>query len=142
MFFSAYRFGEDRGRIYRVVRSDLPARKVLRLADLSAQQLVSIQRAVEDIHASDNLIDYLQRLVAHTRESADFAYGVSPRGALSLLRSAKTWAMMSGRGHVVPEDIQLVLPAVLDHRISSSLDYRSDGHALSQKLLQEVDVIG
>jgi len=110
-------------------------------ACLSIQQLVSIQRAVDDVHASDNLLDYLQRLVAYTRESADFAYGVSPRGALSLLRSAKTWSLMSGRGHVVPEDIQMVLPPVLEHRIASSLDYRSDGHGLSQKLLQEVAVI-
>jgi MoxR-like ATPase len=108
---------------------------------LSIQQLVSIQRSVDEVHASGNLIDYLQRLVAYTRESADFAYGVSPRGALSLLRSAKTWALMSGRGHVVPEDIQMVLPPVLEHRLSSSLDYRSDSHALSQKLLQEVAVI-
>jgi MoxR-like ATPase len=117
-------------------------KKLVRLkACLSIQQLVSIQRSVDDIHASDNLVDYLQRLVAYTRESADFAYGVSPRGALSLLRSAKTWALMSGRGHVVPEDIQMVLPPVLEHRISSSLDYRSDSHGLSQKLLQEVAVI-
>jgi MoxR-like ATPase len=108
---------------------------------LSIQQLVSIQRSVDEVHASDNLIDYLQRLVAYTRESADFPYGVSPRGALSLLRSAKTWALMSGRGHVVPEDIQMVLPPVLEHRLSSSLDYRSDSQALSQKLLQEVAVI-
>jgi MoxR-like ATPase len=117
-------------------------KKLVRLkACLSIQQLVSIQRSVDDIHASDNLVDYLQRHVAYTRESADFAYGVSPRGALSLLRSAKTWALMSGRGHVVPEDIQMVLPPVLEHRISSSLDYRSDSHGLSQKLLQEVAVI-
>ena len=117
-------------------------KKLVRLkACLSIQQLVSIQRSVDEIHASDNLVDYLQRLVAYTRESTDFAYGVSPRGALSLLRSAKTWALMSGRGHVVPEDIQMVLPPVLEHRISSSLDYRSDSNGLSQKLLQEVAVI-
>jgi MoxR-like ATPase len=108
---------------------------------LSIQQLVSIQKSVDDIHASDNLLDYLQRLVAVTRESADFACGVSPRGALALLRCAKTWALMSGRGHAVPEDIQTVLPSVLEHRMSSSLDYHSDSHALSQKLLQEVAVI-
>jgi len=108
---------------------------------LSTQQLVSIQKSVDDVHASDNLLDYLQRLIAVTRESADFAYGVSPRGALALLRCAKTWALMAGRGHVVPEDMQMVLPSVLEHRLSSSIDYRSDSHGLSQKLLQEVAVI-
>jgi len=108
---------------------------------LSTQQLVSIQKSVDDVHASDNLLDYLQRLIAVTRESADFAYGISPRGALALLRCAKTWALMAGRGHVVPEDMQMVLPSVFEHRLSSSIDYHSDNHGLSQKLLQEVAVI-
>lgn len=108
---------------------------------LSTQQLVSIQKSVDDVHASDNLLDYLQRLIAVTRESADFAYGISPRGALALLRCAKTWALMAGRGHVVPEDMQMVLPSVFEHRLSSSIDYHSDSHGLSQKLLQEVSVI-
>ncbi len=108
---------------------------------INVQQLVAMQNAVDAIHASDNLLDYLQRLIAVTRESANFAYGVSPRGAVSLLRSAKTWALMLGRAHVVPEDLQMVLPSVLDHRLASSVDYHSDSDSLSQKLLQEVAVI-
>ena len=79
------------------------------------------------MHASDNLLDYLQRLVAYTRQSAEFAVGLSPRGALALLDCARTWAVMHNRGHVVPEDLQMVLPAVASHRLVPSGDYAGDG---------------
>lgn len=108
---------------------------------IPAAELVAIQREVEEIHCSDSLVDYVQRLVEFTRTGSDFIYGLSPRGAQALIRCARTWAMMSGRGHVVPEDVQMVLPAVVDHRLTTSLDYRSKQQALSQKLLEEVAVI-
>ena len=87
-------------------------------------------------------MDYLQRLVAYTRQSAEFEVGLSPRGALALLDCAKTWAAMHNRGHVVPEDVQLVLPAVAGHRLIPSGDYAGDGHALVDLLQRNVDVVG
>lgn len=108
---------------------------------IPAAELVAIQRAVEDIHCSDSLVDYVQRLVEFTRSGSDFIYGLSPRGAQALIRCARTWALMQGRGHVVPEDIQMVLPAVVDHRLTTSQDYRSKQQSWSQKLLEEVAVI-
>lgn len=104
-------------------------------------ELRHIREAVGAVHASDNLLDYLQRLVAHTRQSAEFAVGLSPRGALALLDCARTWAVMHNRGHVVPEDVQMVLPAVAAHRLVPSGDYAGDGMALVEVLRQNVDVI-
>ena len=101
----------------------------------------SIRAAVDRVHASDNLLDYLQRLVAYTRNATEFAYGLSPRGALALLQSARTWALMSGREHVVPEDLQKVLPAVAAHRLVPTSDYAGDSHALIRDILNNVDVI-
>ncbi|MDE0931810.1 MAG: AAA family ATPase, partial [Halioglobus sp.] len=69
---------------------------------IDMDQLEMIRVAVSQVHASDNLLDYLQRLVAYTRQSAEFEVGLSPRGALALLDCAKTWAAMHNRGHVVP----------------------------------------
>ena len=97
---------------------------------IDAGQLDAIRNAVGEVHASDNLLDYLQRLVAYTRQSAEFEVGLSPRGALALLDCAKTWAVMHNRGHVVPEDLQMVLPAVASHRLVPSGDYAGDGTAL------------
>ncbi len=108
---------------------------------LSAGQLIQIQRAVADVHASDNLLDYLQRLVAYTRESPEFEVGLSPRGALALLDAARTWAVMQNRGHVVPEDLQVVLPAVVAHRLVPSGEYAGDSLALVEQMQRNVDVI-
>ncbi len=108
---------------------------------ITAEQLQLIRSAVAQVHASDNLLDYLQRLVAYTRQSPEFAVGLSPRGALALLDCARTWAVMHNRGHVVPEDLQMVLPAVASHRLVPSGDYAGDGAALVALLQRNVDVI-
>jgi len=108
---------------------------------ISAEQLATIRATVGEVHASDNLLDYLQRLVAYTRNSPEFEVGLSPRGGLALLDSARTWAVMHNRGHVVPEDLQMVLPAVAGHRLIPSGDYSGDGAALVTLLQRNVDVI-
>lgn len=112
-------------------------------AHISPEQLVDVQTQVEAVQASDSLLAYLQRLVQFTRTSRDFSYGVSPRGALALLRCAKTWAMIHGRDHVLPEDLQAVAPSVLAHRLRDASDLADQsGFALVEKLLASVDVIG
>lgn len=109
---------------------------------ITLEQLEIIRVAVSKVHASENLLDYLQRLVAFTRQSPEFEVGLSPRGALALLDCAKTWAAMHNRAHVVPEDVQMVLPAVASHRLVPSGDYAGDGNALVDLLQRKVDVIG
>ena len=61
--------------------------------------------------------EYIVNLVAATREHPDTLVGVSPRGAVSLLRAAQGWAAFGGRNFVVPEDVKEVAPMVLSHRI-------------------------
>jgi MoxR-like ATPase len=108
---------------------------------ISAEQLGLIRAEVAAVYASNNLLDYLQRLVAYTRTAAEFAVGLSPRGALALLECARTWAVMHNRGNVVPEDLQMVLPAVAAHRLVPSGDYAGDGAALVELMRRNVDVI-
>lgn len=108
---------------------------------ITLEQLEMIRVAVSQVHASDSLLDYLQRLVAYTRQSPAFEVGLSPRGALALLDCAKTWAVMQDRGHLVPEDVQMVLPAVAGHRVVPSGEYTGDGMALMDLLQRDVDVV-
>ncbi len=111
-------------------------------AQLTLPQLRQIQQAVTDIKISDPLVEYVQRLVAFTRQGGEFAFGLSPRGALALLQGAKAWALISNRTHVVPEDVQAVLPSCVEHRLRESADFTGHGGgALAQKLLAKVDVV-
>ncbi|MDO6750178.1 AAA family ATPase, partial [Gilvimarinus sp. 1_MG-2023] len=63
----------------------------------------------------------------------------SPRGALALLQAARAWALVSERSHVLPEDIQAVLPAVVDHRLADAAD--GGGHSVSARMLSSVAVL-
>jgi MoxR-like ATPase len=109
---------------------------------LSADDVQRIQARNGEIQATDTLLDYVQRLVAYTRQDNRFSFGLSPRGAQALMRCARTWAMMHDRQHVLPEDVQMVLPAVVDHRLRSVADSTGrHAEAYSQRLLNEVDVL-
>ena len=70
---------------------------------LSSQDVQQTQASAAVVHATDTLLDYVQRLVAYTRQDDRFTFGLSPRGAQSLMRAARTWAVMTDRHHVLPK---------------------------------------
>jgi len=87
-------------------------------------------------------VDYVLRLVEATRTQTSFALGLSPRGSLALLAAARAWALLAGRDHVLPEDVQTVLPAVAGHRLRDIADPAGHGGgALVQWLLREVSAV-
>ncbi|WP_278350040.1 MULTISPECIES: AAA family ATPase [Marinobacter] len=86
-------------------------------AILPHDELVALQQAAEKVSASPALLDYLQRLLEQSRRMPGLLYGLSPRAGLGLLRAAKAWALMEGRNHVLPDDVQAVFPAVAEHRL-------------------------
>lgn len=106
------------------------------------EQLKKIQQQVDTVHASDTLIDYVQRIVKQTREQNQFPMPLSPRGAMALLKAAKAFALVQGRMHVVPEDVQAVAPAVLEHRLRGVIGGgHSRGQSLTDRVLTAVNVI-
>jgi MoxR-like ATPase len=84
---------------------------------MTVEDLLALQKDVTQIFVSDALVDYVQALVNHTRDSARFDMGLSPRAGLAILRAAQAWALMSGRRQVLPEDVQTIVPAVVGHRL-------------------------
>lgn len=84
---------------------------------INAQQLIAMQQQADSIHVSDALLDYLQELLDYSRNSNNYVCGLSPRAGLAVLRCAKAWALMQGRPHALPEDIQRVFPCVTSHRL-------------------------
>jgi MoxR-like ATPase len=84
---------------------------------MDAAGVLATQQAVQRVHASDPLLDYLQALIGATRSGQWFAEGLSPRAAISILRVAKARALMAQRDYVAPDDIQAILPQAAAHRL-------------------------
>jgi MoxR-like ATPase len=104
---------------------------------LPPEQLLRMQQAAMRVYASPALLDYLQAVIAYTRESPDYHCGLSPRAGLALLTAAKAWTFMDGRDAVIPEDIQAVLAAVAGHRLRSG---HSHSEAIVAPLLEKVAI--
>ncbi len=108
---------------------------------LGPDAVIRAQRAVRATHVSEKLLDYAQSVIARTRERADLKLGLSPRAAQGLIRAAQAWARLDGRGAVLPEDVQAVLPAVTAHRLEAR-ESAGAGHGLelASELIRTVPV--
>ncbi|MDA8389417.1 MAG: MoxR family ATPase [Gammaproteobacteria bacterium] len=86
-------------------------------AILAAADVAQAQEATRAVHVAAPLVDYLQDLLAASRTAPELGGGFSPRAGLGLLMATRAHALLAGRGHAVPEDLQAVAPAVLAHRV-------------------------
>ena len=108
---------------------------------MTVQELAKLQHDAQQIHVSPALLDYVQALANHTRRTADYVNGLSPRAALALLHAARAWALMAGRVHVLPEDVQAVLPAVVGHRLLPTGEVtRANGADIADRLIKQVAI--
>ena len=86
-------------------------------AIFNQQALLTAQSAVQKIHAADPLLNYVQDLIAATRNGRWFLQGLSPRAGIALVRAAKAQALLAGRDYVAPDDVQAILPQTIAHRM-------------------------
>ncbi|MBW4010119.1 AAA domain-containing protein [Moraxella osloensis] len=112
---------------------------------LDTQSLQQAQAQAKAIYIADVVIDYLQRLVAKTRESRDY-HGLSTRGVLALKQAAQAFAYLGGYNEVTPEDIQAVFAAVVDHRLGQAfIPFNHLGgeqpQSIATQLLRQVPVL-
>ncbi len=109
-------------------------------SSLNAKDVLKIQKAITGVHLSNALLEYAQDLLDYTRTVPHFAVGLSPRAGLALLRAAKAWAFLNDRDHGLPEDLQVVLPWVVGHRLRSADNLVEFPGETLMALFQEVPV--
>ena len=105
---------------------------------LSQTDLITMQDAVTHVHASDDVINYILRLVTESRAEGRYPTPLSPRARRALLQAARAWAYMHDRTFVTPDDVQAIFVAVTEHRLSASTPEHT-GTSLSQHLLDSID---
>jgi MoxR-like ATPase len=106
---------------------------------VNQQTLESWQKAVLQIHLATPVLDYLQRLVAVSREQKQYI-GLSTRGVLALKKAAQAYAFVEGRHYVTPEDLQAVFVAVADHRMGGGMG-RQGVSSPASAILSQVAVV-
>ncbi|WP_154222232.1 AAA family ATPase [Marinicella rhabdoformis] len=101
------------------------------LADVS--QLKKWQQQVSEVHASEEVLDHLQQLIAQTRQHPDLAHGLSPRAGLSFFKLSQAMAFMAGRDFLIPEDVADAFYPVCRHRLVSS-----QGFDVVKKIIHQI----
>ncbi|MET3603727.1 MoxR-like ATPase [Sphaerotilus sulfidivorans] len=110
-------------------------------AVMGAAELQAAQAAVQQVHAAPALLDYLQALIAATRDGRWFVQGLSPRAALGLLRAARARALLARRDHVIPEDLQALAVPVLAHRLQPRPGAGRSRAAQVQAMIEAVGLV-
>lgn len=101
------------------------------------------EQVATEVHVEEALFDYIARLAQATREHAALSLGASPRASVMLLRTAKAWAALDGRGYVTPDDVRTMAPAALRHRLLLTPEEEMEGRSpdtVIERVFEQVDV--
>lgn len=112
--------------------ADLAAAGLRAVAD--PDSLHRAQREVTQVRAEDPVLQYIVDVARATRRSPSLALGVSPRGAIALLRTARAWAYLSGRDFITPDDVKIMAPATLSHRVRLTTEADLEGSQIESVL--------
>ncbi|MDB2094329.1 AAA family ATPase [Clostridium paraputrificum] len=108
-------------------------------AVVTTEDIISMQKEIEEVRVSDNIKDLIINIVTSTRNNPKITLGASPRGSLQLLKASKAVAYLQGRDYVIPEDVKEVSVDVLSHRIILSSGARVKGQNSSDIVLECVN---
>ena len=124
---------------------DLHSRPAVQLTGVSsAEEIVGIQRQLDDVYSARELKAYIVDLVRQSRMQPDLLLGASPRAAINLMKAGRAHALLHGRTFLTHEDIQAIALPVLGHRLILRPESEMDGktvEAVVQELIRSVPVL-
>jgi MoxR-like ATPase len=107
---------------------------------ISIERFLAIQAAVDNVHCSEPLLDYVQHLVQATRNPGLFVYGISPRAGLAIIQASRAWAIMDGRSHAEPGDVQAVFDVIAEHRLTPAEQHSRSTSDLVADLVDQTPI--
>ena len=130
---------DDELKMLRTVGDEIPFDSISPVLDNSG--VAQIQHSIRDVYISENVLEYITNLVEFTRRSELLRLPAGPRGSRSLYRAGKVRAAMDGRDYVIPDDIKILAPAVLCHRLALSSEARLNGRSAEEIVAQALSEI-
>jgi MoxR-like ATPase len=109
-------------------------------AIISPDDVMQLNRDCQTVHVSDALLDYVQALLAGTRNSRWFETGLSPRAGIAMLHCSKAYAFLEGRDFAIPEDVKAIFPSLAHHRMSVPHGMETSVNEQISNLLNQVAV--
>ena len=110
---------------------------------LTKEDALKLRDEVSSVHVSDNILSYMQQITDATRSDRSFTLGASPRALLHLVQAVRARAFIEGRDFVKPDDVKLMAPAVLSHRLVVSTEMRlnkKDSSSLLEALILKTPI--
>ncbi len=107
---------------------------------LTPEDLKALRNDCEQVHVSEDLLDYIQALLQETRDERWFETGLSPRAGLALLRASRAYAFLEDRDFVLPEDVKAIFPSLARHRLSPSSGFAQSVEEQIDELLNQVPI--
>jgi MoxR-like ATPase len=104
---------------------------------VDGKELLALRDAVTSVHVDPSLLQYILAIVGATRAHAEIALGASPRGSLALYKTAQALASLQGRDYVKPDDIKLLAPLTLAHRLIVKPESQLRGRT-ARRVLDEI----
>jgi MoxR-like ATPase len=130
-----YPGADDEARILRRLKKQHPIEAVAQVVDGS--ELLELYDTASDVHVDESLERYILAVVRATRSHPDVALGASPRGSLALYKTAQALAALRGRDYIVPDDIKMLAPFTLVHRLILKPDSQLRGRS-AEAILDEI----
>ena len=142
-FFMRLRLGYmQRDEELSVLRGEDTAAVVETLSQMvTHEETATLKLAVKEIAVSDDVAGYIMDIVAATRNHKHIRIGVSTRGALALYKASQAAAALAGRNYVIPQDVKMMAPCVLAHRLTvAGAARQGNGESLIEEILETVAV--
>jgi MoxR-like ATPase len=106
---------------------------------INADGLEALRREVDAVRVEPRITGYITAIVRATREAASLTLGASPRAGVALFKAARAAALLEGRDYVIPDDVKLLAPAVLRHRVNVAPELELEGVTADQALKALLD---
>lgn len=110
---------------------------------LTKEEVLQLRSYMNDVVIDGSLLRYITQIVQQTRSSRAVYLGASPRASVAMLQASKAYALLQGRDFVTPEDIKVVTPSILQHRLVLTAEAEMEGYTaykVAMKLIDKVEV--
>ncbi len=110
---------------------------------ITKDELLQMRQTLQQVFVDEALLRYIAAIILQTRQSKAIFLGASPRASVALLQAAKAYALLQGRDFITPDDVRLLAPSILQHRIQLTAEAEMEGITPQKaigRLIEKVEV--